>query len=241
MAVVGSDGSGKSTLCRDLAEQLRLAGPVEAVYFGSGDGASSWLRWPLVQARRLLPARSGRVVQPPSASPHPAMAANQRTPMIAAARVVWAITLAWEKRGKLRRARRARAHGRLVLCDRFPQAQVGGLMDGPLLHEWTQRRSGVRRVVADWEARQYRRAELEPPDLVLRLVVDQHHAEQRRPEHDPDDLCRRREIVSALRFDGARYGVVDIDATMPAQDVQRAALRAIECCREGERVSEAQP
>jgi hypothetical protein len=158
---------------------------------------------------------------------------RRRSYIFTTARTIWALTLAWEKRGKLRSAGRARRRGRLVVCDRFPQAQIGGLMDGPLLHAWTSRRRGFLRMVASLEARPYLRAEREPPDLVLRLIVDQEHAQQRRPEHDPVDLARRRAIVEMLRFDGAAFGVVDLDASLPADDVRRAAILAIDECRDG--------
>ena len=90
-------------------------------------------------------------------------------------------------------------------------------------------------MMARLEARPYVRAELEPPDLVLRLIVDQEHAQQRRPDHDPIDLARRRAIVEALRFDGARFGVVDLDASLSAEDVRRAAMLAVDQCRNGVR------
>lgn len=236
VAIIGSDGSGKSTLCRDLADELRQRGPVDSIYFGSGDGTSSWLRWPLVQLRRVIPS------SPRSSAPRPAGAPllvaldeQRRGSFFLTARTIWAVTLAWEKRGKLRAAARARQRGRVVVCDRYPQAQVGGLMDGPLLHAWTSRRPGFRRMMARLEARPYVRAELEPPDLVLRLIVDQEHAQQRRPDHDPIDLARRRAIVEALRFDGARFGVVDLDASLSAEDVRRAAMLAVDQCRNGVR------
>ena len=66
---------------------------------------------------------------------------------------------------------------------------------------------------------------------MLRLIVDQERAQQRRPDHDPVDLVRRREIISALRFDGSRFGVVDVDATRSADEVRSEALAAIETCR----------
>lgn len=233
LAIVGSDGSGKSTLCRDVTEHLRALGPVDFIYFGSGDGASSWMRWPLVQVRRLLPESSTRRSRGDRSTPldDSVDGSRQRSRPVAAARVAWALTLAWEKNSKLRSAKRARRDGRIVVCDRFPQAQVAGLMDGPLLNHWMTHRAGLRRAAAGWEARPYRRAEREPPDLVLRLVVDQSHAEQRRPEHDPRDLRRRRELVAGLRFDGATFGVIDLDATMSVEQVRLHALRAIDACR----------
>ncbi len=203
---------------------------MEFVYFGSGDGASSWIRWPLVQVRRLVQRRStdtSPTVRPPGQG-STAQSAPRSKPIVAA-RVVWALTLAWEKRAKLRRAARSRARGVVVICDRFPQAQVGGIMDGPLLHTWQERPRGLRKRVAAWEARPYRLAERQPPDLVLRLLVDQAHAERRRPDHDSADLRRRREIVGSLRFDGVPY-LVDLDATLPADAVLASAMAAVAHC-----------
>jgi thymidylate kinase len=261
VAIVGSDGSGKSTLCRDLTAHYGAVGPATFIYFGSGDGASSWLRWPLVQLRRLLPSSmSSAGARAARAEPHPSTeeagapptdaveseeigapssgpsdsgptGSSSRPPLLAAARVVWALTLAWEKRGKLRRADRSRRRGRVVICDRYPQAEIGGIMDGPLLHTWTDDPSPIRRAVARWEVKPYRAAERTPPDLVLRLVVDQRTAMSRRPEHDAADLRRRREIIARLRFDGARCGIVDLDATKPADLVRSEAVRAIDACR----------
>ena len=151
VAIIGSDGAGKSTLCRDLAEEWHDRGPVDWVYFGSGDGPSSWLRWPLVKLRRVLfgTATAGQAAgRPPKG---PAFAAEpRRGSVIAVARALWALTLASEKQAKLRSVRRARDRGHLIVCDRFPQAQVGGLMDGPLLHAWLERPRGARRRLARW-------------------------------------------------------------------------------------------
>jgi hypothetical protein len=233
VAVVGSDGSGKSTLCRDLSADLRREGRVTFIYFGSGDGSSSWIRWPLVQVRRFVQRSPGHASSA-MVSTHLTSATTKEqvwSELMAAARVVWALALAWEKRSKLRRAETIRARGGTVICDRYPQAQVGGIMDGPLLHVWEQRPRGVRRRLAIWEASPYRRADQGVADLVLRLAVDQASAERRRPDHDPADLRRRREIVEALQFRGARFGVVDLDATLTAEDVRRDAFEAVRRCR----------
>ena len=57
---------------------------------------------------------------------------------VSLARAIWAVVLAWEKRAKLRRAVRARNRGMIVICDRFPQTQVMGYNDGPLLAPWRE-------------------------------------------------------------------------------------------------------
>src|SRR6266540_6050069 len=149
VALIGSDGSGKSTLCRNLHVSFSSEIETVSVYFGSGDGRSSILRWPLVRLRRLLPAPPGRR-QREASGPH-----RDRGPSgwLGPARVVWALALAREKRQKLRRATLARERGRLVVCDRYPQAQIPGTNDGPLLHGWHHSRWRLTRLLARREAR----------------------------------------------------------------------------------------
>ncbi|MDH5236692.1 MAG: AAA family ATPase [Acidimicrobiia bacterium] len=224
VAIIGPDGSGKSSLSAELADSLGG----ERLYFGSGDGSSSWLRWPLKTTRRLV-----EWIKPPTttaAEPATTSAGSPpaRPPIQRAARALWALTLAREKAAKLNRAQRLRARGRVVVCDRYPQNQVAGINDGPLLAHWQSARSSIPRALARWERRPYDRATDEPPDLVLRLVVSQDVAEQRRPDHDPADLRRRRSIVASLHFDHPTCPVVDIDADRPYEDVLAAALHAVE-------------
>jgi thymidylate kinase len=222
VAIIGSDGSGKSSLSADLVRRFDALGRAAThLYFGSGDGPSSLLRWPLRQVRRMLFGRKGRSERQ--------QALQHRHPRtLGAARAVWAIVLAIEKQAKLSRALRSRRRGALVVCDRYPQAQVAGANDGPLLEAWCDDPRRLRRVCATWEARPYRRAERCPPDLVLRLRVDQSTAERRRPDHEPGSLRRRREIVAELRFPEARLGVIELDATRSYAEVVEEAQRAIE-------------
>ncbi len=220
VAVVGADGSGKSTLSRTLAASFGDRREVMHLYLGSGDGPSSWLRWPLIKAKRVLfgaesPATRRRAVR--QAAP--------RT--LAVSRSVWALTLAQEKRVKLRRAHRAARRGALVVCDRYPQAQVPGIIDGPLLDDWMTSESRWRRAMARWERRPYEQAQAHQPDLVLRLRVDGDTAARRRPGHDPDELVSRTRVVEGLRFDRAELGVVEMDANQPFDSVFAEARAAV--------------
>ena len=59
VAVVGSDGSGKSTLSRALAESFADHRQVVHIYLGSGDGPSSLLRRPLNRIKRAVLGAKG--------------------------------------------------------------------------------------------------------------------------------------------------------------------------------------
>jgi len=220
VALVGSDGSGKSTLSRALAESFGEDQEVVHLYLGSGDGPSSLLRWPLTRVKRAVFGAKGTAAR--------RQAVHQRAPRaLGASRAVWALVLAQEKRAKLRQARRAARRGALVVCDRYPQAQVPGTIDGPLLDEWLSSESRWQRGLANWERRPYEQAHKLQPDLVIRLRVSQETAARRRPEHDPEALLSRKRVVEELRFERAEFGVVEVDANRPFDTVFVDARAAV--------------
>jgi thymidylate kinase len=220
VAFIGSDGSGKSSLIKDLRGWFSEKVDTMSMYFGSGDGSASILRWPLNLARKLNDRRPCSTPDA-SASASPKSVSSRPGP----AKVVWAIVLAHEKRAKLKKAMRARDRGMLVICDRYPQSQFPGINDGPMLGAWAG--GGIKGRLARYEARVYETAEWAAPDLVIRFNVDQAHAQARRPEHDPRDLTRRRELVAELEYPRARFGIVDIDANQPYDDVLEAVKAVI--------------
>lgn len=224
VAVVGSDGSGKSSLVADLAEQYTAKLDTRVVYFGSGDGHSLSFVRPLKSAQRTVRragTERGRSERPSDGAP--SGAGRARTVTRDLARGTWAVALAFERRLKARSAARARARGSVVLCDRFPQVQEPGVHDGPRLGTFAGQR-GWRCRLAAWEQRSYERTLAVTPDLVVRLRVSPDVAQRRRPEHDAADLRRRIAVVAGLRFAGA---TVDLDADRSPAEVRRAARVAV--------------
>lgn len=219
VAIVGADGSGKSSLARDLRRSLSEKLDVMYVYLGSGDGPASLIRWPMkLVHRRLLRtgSRSGEQRE-----------GRRDAGWFGLARVVWALALANEKQRKLSKAMIARSRGLIVICDRYPQIQFPGQNDGPLLSAWRSSPSAIRRSLARYEGRPYRLAAILVPDLVLRLNVDEATALARRPNLDPEYLRRRIELTSVLSFEGSLFGAVELDSTQPYRQVFGQAVEAI--------------
>jgi RecA/RadA recombinase len=217
VAVVGVDGSGKSTLAQTLVAALQPDVDAQFIYFGSGDGPSSWFRWPLKVVRGLL-LPSSIAKESRSASE------SRRSWIVSAARCVWALTLAVEKVQKSRKADRARRHGTVVVCDRFPQVQFPGGNDGPLLDQWANSRSSFKRWLATLEGRAYQSALRVKPDLVVKLELGLDVAMSRRPGLDPAYLQRRMDLITSLDF-GTH--TIAVDATQPAEAVRSLALEAL--------------
>ncbi|HKT60113.1 MAG TPA: hypothetical protein VJQ46_08685, partial [Gemmatimonadales bacterium] len=141
-------------------------------------------------------------------------------------RIVWALALAWEKRRKLRRAVRARNRGLVVICDRYPQAQVPGVNDGPLLTRWHHHASAVARAVARWESAPYEWASRHPPDLVIKLLVSPDVTLKRKPGMRRDDVARRIATVRSLMYPPT-VQVVELDANAPLERVGEQVKRAV--------------
>lgn len=222
VAFVGCDGSGKSTMVGATRAFLAPKLDVFPMYLGSGDGSSSLIRKPMKVVRDVVfgPARNkGTIAKKAEVSvSHPGA--------MSVAKAVWAVTLAAEKNRKLRQVMRARTRGMVVICDRWPQMQFAGELDGPRLTHWAGGSAWQRRLAA-YELRPYELARRFPPDLVIRLDVDVDTAASRRPEDGRDYLEHRIGLVRSLTFDGSLFGAVDIDATQPADKVLTAILRAI--------------
>ncbi len=208
VAFLGSDGSGKSTLLQSLNRWLSWKLDVYPVYHGSGDGRASLLRLPLRLGLKLLKSRRR--------SAGDAAAQSAKPKRLHPARVLWALVLSWEKRAKLRSARHARNRGMIVLADRYPQAQVPGFNDGPLLGAWQTHPARLFRALARWERQPYEWATRYPPDLVVKLRVSPEVAHGRKPEMPLNDFRRRVAAVESLDF---ATEVVVVDADRPADEV----------------------
>jgi hypothetical protein len=215
VAFMGPDGAGKSRLANQIASWLRWKLDARVSYFGSGDGPSSLARWPLklglraaLALRVWAPGRRGSAA-PNGDDPGAGGRGAAREPGLA--RALWALVLALEKRQNLRRAWRARNRGIVVVCDRFPQNQVMGFNDGPLLHRWSRSSSGLLRALARWESAPYRWAEAHPPQLVIKLHVSPEVAVARKPEMHVEEIQRRIGALVSLRYP-AGTRVVDLDA-----------------------------
>ncbi|MGH9867885.1 MAG: hypothetical protein ACREAA_06955 [Candidatus Polarisedimenticolia bacterium] len=204
VAILGSDGSGKSTVVKEVARWLSWKVDVLTMYHGSGDGPASLIRWPMRAALRL--ARGGDGTRSSGGSGRKGFKRRLRP--------VWALALSLEKRRKLLKSWRARNRGMVVLCDRYPQNQVDGYNDGPLLGHWRDSPNVLLRLLARWEGSPYAWAERLPPDLVIKLHVSPEVASSRKPDMGPDEVLRRVETIRTLRYPASRVSEVNADAPL---------------------------
>jgi thymidylate kinase len=214
IAIIGSDGAGKTSLAASLCAALHGEGAAYA-YLGLGSGTLGLKiqAWPLigpVLARRL------------TAKAKQARTKGERIPGVLTALVIYVFS-----RKRVRRFRQMLALRTLpgvVICDRYPQLDVAGFYDGPGL---SAARPGNRFTawLAQREIRLYQRMVSYRPTLVIRLNIDADTAFARKPDHNLALLRQKVEATPLLRFNGAR--IVDVDARQPMDLVQAQCLQLV--------------
>lgn len=216
IAVVGADGSGKSTLAPDILAHVRQFRAAESGYLGLGSAATAnrIRAWPIVGRglEAILQRRASRARDP-----------NDRIPDLPTALVLFG--LSWKRRTRFMEMLRLRRAGVIVITDRYPQVEVGGLYDGPGLS--AARAEGVLvRWLAARERSLYQWMASFRPTLVIRLHVDLATAYARKPDHDPDLLARKIAVTSQLTFNGAP--IIDLDLRQPYELMRAAAIAAVD-------------
>lgn len=215
IAVVGSDGSGKSTLSADLLAHIQQTRAAESGYLGLGSGEQGRRigRWPIIgpPLHRFLDGIADKLREP-----------TEPIPGWLAAR--YALNKSKKRRAKFDALLAQRRAGTVIVTDRYPQLEVPGLHDGPIL-------AGVatsKRLAAMQAEERARYAEMAAykPTLVIRLHVDVDTVMLRKPDHDRALITRKVETVPQLAFNGAP--IIDIDATIPYAEELALATAAVD-------------
>lgn len=215
ISIVGTDGSGKTTVSTAVLEFVQRYGPAQTAHLGlkSGDIGRAIKNFKLggAGAERFLQKRATQ-----------ARNKGERIPDPLTALVIFGFS-----QFRIRRFNRMmalRRKGIVVVTDRYPQVDVPGFYDGPGLSAaraegwltgWLSRR----------ERKQYEWMASYLPDLVIRLNVDLETAFARKPDHKYESLRQKVEATPKLRFGGAP--IIDIDSKLPLETVLATARQAI--------------
>lgn len=204
---VGVDGSGKSTLIKMIKKWLSWKLDVYSIYFGSGYGSSSVLRYPIKKISQLMVKKRGNVIDKNEVE---VQKKNSRF-LKRVAKTIWAITLAMEKKTKIFRLEKARSKGLIVFTDRFPQTQTFGYNDGPLLTDWKESTNRIKRKIANWEYNVYNLANFHSPDIVIKLTIPIELALKRKKDTPRYMLNKKIEVINAMKF-AERTQVISVNS-----------------------------
>jgi thymidylate kinase len=217
VAVIGADGSGKSTVIGNLQATFQKKIDVYNVYMGRGkSGDISWQRKILKgfkkEYSKIHPGEN-RLVD------GDVFMDDRRSLKFKLFKCVEALAVARERRKKLKMMQTAKSKGMLVICDRFPQNQLMGYNDGPALNYLLHSKNVFIRWCARREARTYKLTEDNPPDILFKLVADADVIAARKPSKASlKALNLKIEGIMGLKV-SRDCAVVTIDANQPLNEV----------------------
>ncbi len=220
VAIVGIDGSGKTTVIEALVATFGWRMNVATLYLGSSRPGP---RTRAAQAlARLIRRLNGRLPAKERGEGWPSRA---RRFVVDGALGLRALAEARERERRVQVGSNLASRGWLVLFDRYPlpALEVGS-------RRMDAQRMGTPSTDAGWFAREIARREaaiyarIGQPDLTIALRIDAATARARKPE-SPEMLDAKAAALAGLGEDDGR--LVIIDAAMPLDDVLRHAAVAV--------------
>jgi thymidylate kinase len=217
VAVIGADGSGKSTIVANLQKTFSKKLDVYRTYLGKGKADNfSWPRKLLVDLKKRFASTKNKEKISSTKINSPTTIKVQKASFY---KCVEALIVSFEKYKKLKHISAAKRKGMLVLCDRFPQNQIAGYNDGPVLHHLSKANKAVFRAMSKMETRLYDWAERNPPDLVFKLIADAKIIQERKPSLESAEMLESKiEGIKKLQF-AESCRVITIDATLPLNNI----------------------
>ncbi|MFS9520942.1 dTMP kinase [Klebsiella pneumoniae] len=216
IAIVGCDGSGKSTLTASLVNELAARMPTERIYLGQSSGRiGEWIsQLPVIGAPfgRYLRSKAAHVHEKPSTPP------GNITALVIYLLSCWR---AYKFRKMLCKSQQVF----LLITDRYPQVEVPGFrFDGPQLAKTTGGNGWIK-MLRQRELKLYQWMASYLPVLLIRLGIDEQTAFARKPDHQLAALQEKIAVTPQLTFNGAK--ILELDGRQPADEIMQASLRAI--------------
>jgi hypothetical protein len=215
ISFLGADGSGKTTVARDIQKWLSWKLDCRYVYLGTGQGKSSFLnRLVRLRGEKKLASQTPKEAAYPE---HPPL--QGRMPFGKAVRKTLLNAVALSnmkyKYRSVKKIDRWKRKGVVVLTDRFPQDRYPGINDGANV-------TLTGRAVLDLFNRYLRRREQKKlglilrysPDVVIKLIVPLEVSRARKQDSPEQVIQRKIEIVQALHYPQAKEFLVPSDVAL---------------------------
>jgi len=124
--ICGVDGSGKSTLSKELTKSLKWKLDVKRLYLGAGDGEGFLIR-------RFGTFISKIIFKKTSQNRKFNYSNKDQNNFKNSLRIIWALIVAFEKLLKYFELKKLKFLGNIIILDRFPNLNKYGMNDAPLL------------------------------------------------------------------------------------------------------------
>lgn len=191
IAIIGVDGSGKSTVSAEVCKWLGKDYPVRSCHLGRQTGT-------IGRKIAKLPFLGKKLDKKIFGKSNAAR--SDQGPKAGVALVIFLLSL--RRVYRFYKMLRLKKQGFLIVTDRYPQTSVIGGLDGP---DFTvdNPKSLIARLLTRLERRLYNWMVSHKPDLVIRLNVDLETAMQRKPDHRLHSMERKIATFEQITFNGA--------------------------------------
>ena len=205
-ALVGIDGSGKSTISKEIIGWLDTYFDVKRYYFGAGDGNCDLLINVLIKGYQYLVRKKVVQEQDRGSSERVNVENGEGLGYVKACLASIAyVKLSYNNYRSMRKAKRFCNKGGIVICDRFPQSMKEVLHDGPLIDRYRRAypKSFLIRKLALKEKRLFEKMDnIDSNIYVIRLNVDPIICYQRKKENEGSEMDR---IIKAEQLGDIKY------------------------------------
>lgn len=193
IALIGSDGSGKSTLSNDITKWLTFKIDTHYFYMGKMPFIRSYDKQLFSKADIFVTGNKlSKILKKLIGDFYYVLMIKQKSDM-------------------LQIARKMSRQGSIIICDRFPQKDIMGINDGPKLQSLTNKWPS--RI----EMKLFNQITEAGADVVFRLQVPPEVAHKRKPEHSYAVIKQKCDNINKIAY--ANSPVIDLDASKPYDQV----------------------
>ncbi len=211
-AFVGVDGSGKSTVTKEMTAWVGKKIECKRFYMGVGDGKTTALASTLKKANKVVGDR-GKDVAP---GKRLKLLKNPVGYIRKLMKIVMICNVEKNNVKKIRRMQRYRLNGGISLLDRYPQIEKEAQNDGPKVPKYMELLgdTAFMRHLARREKKYLSIVRDIKPDLVIRLNVSAETSMLRKPDQvDIEHFRKKSEELREIHFQHAN--IIDINAEQP--------------------------
>ncbi len=197
IAIIGCDGSGKTTVCQELERWLNTIHPTKLCHLGRQTGNIR---------RRLIkfPFIGKKLDKNITKTNKKAKSTEGPKGLLALGIFIMSLRRVY----RFYKMLSLRKQGFYILTDRFPQVSVIGGLDGPDLTTKNPT-SPMTKFLTKIENMLYHWMISHTPNLVIRLNVTVETAKKRKPDHRIESMIKKINTLQQLTYNGAP--IVDID------------------------------
>lgn len=211
VCLMGSDGAGKSTQTKEITRELSKKVDVLFMYMGSGVGSKSFQR-KIIDNIFKIAAKKRNSSKKKQEGGECVKKVTKKSFFKEFVTSIRAVSLAYEKKRKLKYIAKEKKAGKIIICDRYPQTKILGYNDGPRLYENIKSTNFILRTMAKYEFSCYELAQKIYPDLVVKLTGKIEVLHSRRPEMTKEEITKKQEGIINLPFNNpTKIVVLDID------------------------------